>query len=93
MASAKLEKQAQDYIESAVEMYLNGIRDCGYESMTRKEWLAYVVLSLNIDIKSDMRVNGEEYKHLRFLGKKRFEEMAIGYIDTYADIQPYIKED
>ena len=92
MANAKLERQAQNYIEDTVEGYLNGIRDCGYEAMTRQDWLEYVIDSLNMDIEENMMVNGEEYRHLRFFGKKRFTEMAMGYIDTYADIQPYIKE-
>lgn len=88
--NGKLLEEVQDYIESTVEGYLNGIRDCGYGSMTKEEWKGYVIESLRRDVESNSIVNGNEFKHLYFFGKKKIENLVDKYIDSYEDIQPYV---
>ena len=85
-----LEKQVRQYIEDTIEGYINGIRDCDYEYLTRDQWKNYVIDSLRIDAESGMIVNGVEFKHLYFAGKAEIERMTYKYIDTYKDMQEYI---
>lgn len=88
--SRKLDEQVKGFIADTVEGYLNGIYDCGYKAMTKKEWKQYVVESLNREIEAGIIVNGIERKHMRFAGNKKFSDLIDTYLDNYSGVQSHI---
>jgi hypothetical protein len=88
--SRKIENQVKYAIACEAEGYLNGINDAGYEPMTREGWINYVKVGLGMMAKDNIRINGEEYKHLNFYGKAKTIALIETYIDNYEAIKPYI---
>ena len=89
--SKKLEEQTKYFIASTVEGYLNGCYDCpeDYKPMTIQEWIDYVWS--NLEYEKNIRVNGNERKHLNFIGKEKFIDLVKFYLNNYADVKQYIK--
>lgn len=91
--SKKAEDQIKWAIASEAYGYLNGINDCGleeYPPMTRDGWAEYIRTGLNIMANDNMSINGTEYRHMRFIGKQKTEELIETYIDNCEAIKPYI---
>lgn len=91
--SNKLEDQVKAYIASTVEGYLNGVQwDANmYTPMTKEDWKEYITKNLDRDIEMGMIVNGTEFRHFRFIGNKRFEELMNIFLDNYEDVQEMIQ--
>ena len=69
--------------------YINGINDAGYELMNEKDWIDYIMDTLDLDAGSDQMVNGLEFKHIYFYGKEKIKKLAIEYLKS-DDVIEYV---
>ncbi len=87
--STRLDEQVKYFIASEVEAGLNCYYDNNNEKpMTKEEWKDYVWNA--IKLLKDMRVNGNEFNHLKFYSKEKFLSLVDIYLDNYEDVKPYI---
>lgn len=79
----------REWLDMTVWGYINGINDCGYELMTRAEWMEYIMQTLDMDAQSGQRVNGLDFKHIYFCGKAKIEKLAAEYLSR-PEFEEYI---